>query len=295
MDAFIDPYILKQIINGLAIGSIYALVAVGYNMVYGMLELINFAHGDIYMFGTFIALTLLVNNVPIPIAIILACAAGGTIGLIVERLAYRPVRNAARVVPMLSAVGVALIFRNLAQLIWGTSTKPFPELFKPSMIHFGDVQISTLQIIIMVLAMSLTGIFALIMNKTKLGKATHSVAQDIPTAKLMGISVNRIIQFVYFAGGFFGVAGGILFSMTYATWIGMGFLGTLKAWIACVIGGIGSIKGAFFGGIILGLSEALISGFVSSAYRDAIAYGLVIIVLVVWPKGIFGSQIAEKV
>lgn len=290
-----DAYVLKQIINGLAIGSIYALIAVGYNMVYGMLELINFAHGDIYMFGTFIALTLLVGNVPIPIAIILACAVGGLIGLIVERLAYRPVRGTSRVVPMLSAVGVALIFRNLAQLIWGTSTMPFPQLFETRMIQVGDAQINTLQIIIMVLAMSLTGIFALIMNKTKLGKATHSVAQDIPTARLMGINVNRIIQFVYFAGGFFGVAGGILFSMTYATWIGMGFLGTMKAWIACVIGGIGSLRGAFIGGIVLGITEALISGFISSAYRDAIAYGLVMIVLVVWPKGIFGRQIAEKV
>ncbi|MCJ7435938.1 MAG: branched-chain amino acid ABC transporter permease [Anaerolineales bacterium] len=290
-----ETYIIKQLINGLAAGSVYALVAVGYNMVYGMLELINFAHGDIYMFGTFIALSLLVGNVPWPIAILLACVAGGLIGLIVERLAYRPVRNAPRVVPMLSAVGVALILRNVAQLIWGTSTMPFPELFPTRMIQLGAVQVNSLQIIIMVLALSLTGIFALIMNKTKLGKATHSVAQDIPTSKLMGINVNHIIMFVYFAGGFFGVAGGILFSLSYATWIGMGFLGTMKAWIACVIGGIGSLKGAFIGGLILGVSEALISGFISSAYRDAIAYGLVMIVLVLWPKGVFGRHIAEKV
>ena len=290
-----ETYVIKQLINGLAAGSVYALVAVGYNMVYGMLELINFAHGDIYMFGTFIALSLLVGHVPWPIAILLACVAGGLIGLIVERLAYRPVRNAPRVVPMLSAVGVALILRNVAQLIWGTSTMPFPELFPTRMIHIGAVQINSLQIMIMVLALSLTGIFALIMNKTKLGKATHSVAQDIPTSKLMGIDVDRIIQFVYFAGGFFGVAGGILFSMSYATWIGMGFLGTMKAWIACVIGGIGSLKGAFIGGLLLGVTEALISGFISSAYRDAIAYGMVMIVLVLWPKGVFGRQIAEKV
>lgn len=290
-----EVYVVKQLINGLAIGSIYALIAVGYNMVYGMLGLINFAHGDIYMFGTFIALSLLLGHVPIPIAILLACVIGGTIGLIVERLAYRPVRNAARVVPMLSAVGVALIFRNAAQLIWGTSTMPFPELFPTQMIRVGEAQINSLQVIILILALSLTGIFALIMNKTKLGKATHSVSQDIPTSRLMGINVNRIIQFVYFAGGFFGVAGGILFSMTYATWIGMGFLGTMKAWIACVIGGIGSLKGAFVGGLLLGITEALISGFISSAYRDAIAYSLVMIVLVTWPKGIFGRHVPEKV
>ena len=290
-----DEYVVKQLINGLAIGSIYALIAVGYNMVYGMLGLINFAHGDIYMFGTFMAMSLLLSHVPIPIAILLACIIGGAIGLIVERLAYRPVRSAARVVPMLSAVGVAFIFRNIAQLIWGTSTMPFPELFPTRMIQLGGVQINSLQIIILALALSLTGIFALIMNKTKMGKATHSVSQDIPTSRLMGINVNRTIQFVYFAGGFFGVAGGILFSMTYASWIGMGFLGTMKAWIACVIGGIGSLKGAFIGGLLLGISEALISGFISSAYRDAIAYGLVMIVLVAWPKGIFGHHVPEKV
>lgn len=288
-------YIIQQLINGLAAGSVYALIAVGYNMVYGMLELINFAHGDIYMFGTFIALSLLVDRVPIPIAIVLACLAGGLTGVLVERVAYRPVRNAPRVVPMLSAVGAALVLRNAAQLIWGTSTRPFPQLFSTQMIRVGGLTIDSLRLIIMILALALTGIFALIMNKTKLGKATHCVAQDIPAAKLMGIEVNRIIMFVYFAGGFFGVAGGILFSMSYATYIGMGFLGTMKAWISCIIGGIGSLKGAFVGGLLLGVTEALISGFISSAYRDAIAYALVIVVLVVWPKGIFGRQIAEKV
>lgn len=288
-------YIIKQLLNGLAAGSIYALIAVGYNMVYGILELINFAHGDIYMFGTFIALTLLLEYVPVPVAIILACIAGGLIGMLVERVAYRPVRNAARVVPMISAVGIALVFRNLAQLIWGTETQPFPELFPTQMIQIGKVQINNLQIVVLVLALSLTGIFALIVNKTKLGKATRSVAQDIPASRLMGIEVNRIIQFVYFAGGFFGVAAGILFSMSYATWIGMGFLGTMKAWIACIIGGIGSLKGAFIGGLLLGVTEALISGFVSSAYRDAICYGLVMLILVVRPMGIFGRQTAEKV
>jgi len=288
-------YLAKQLLNGLAAGSIYALVAVGYNMVYGILELINFAHGDIYMFGTFIALSLLLGHVPVPVAILLACVAGGLIGVLVERVAYRPVRNAPRVVPMISAVGAALVLRNMAQLIWGTETMPFPELFPTQMIEVGEVQFSSLQVIILVLALSLTGLFALIVRKTKLGKATRSVAQDIPAAKLMGIEVNRIIQFVYFAGGFFGVAGGILFSMYYAVWIGMGFLGTMKAWIACIIGGIGSLQGAFVGGLLLGITEALVSGFVSSAYRDAISYAIVMVVLIVRPMGIFGRHVAEKV
>lgn len=288
-------YVIQQLLNGLAIGSIYALVAVGYNMVYGILELINFAHGDVYMVGTFVALALLMGHVPVILALLLACIAGGLIAMLVEWIAYRPVRNAPRVVPMISAVGAALVLRNIAQLVWGTETMPFPEIFPTTIVHVGEIQFNSLQIIILVLSLSLTGVFALIVNKTKLGKATRSVAQDIPAARLMGIEVNRIIQFVYFAGGFFGVAAGVLFSMYYAVWIGMGFLGTIKAWIACIIGGIGSLQGAFVGGLLLGLTEALIAGFVSSAYRDAIIYGLVIIILVVRPMGIFGRQIAEKV
>jgi branched-chain amino acid transport system permease protein len=288
-------YLFKQLLNGLAAGSIYALVAVGYNMVYGILELINFAHGDIYMFGTFIALSLLLEHVPIILAVLLACIVGGLIGVLVERVAYRPVRNAPRVVPMISAVGAALVLRNVAQLVWGTETMPFPDLFPTSMIRMGDIEINSLQLIILALALSLTGIFALIVRKTRIGKATRSVAQDIPASKLMGIEVNRVIQFVYFAGGFLGVAGGILFSMYYAVWIGMGFLGTMKAWMACVIGGIGSLRGALVGGLLLGVAEALISGLISSAYRDAVSYAIVMVVLVVRPMGIFGRQVTEKV
>jgi branched-chain amino acid transport system permease protein len=264
-------------------------------MVYGILGLINFAHGDIYMFGTFIALTLVSTVLPIPVAILLACIAGGLIGLLVERLAYRPVRNAPRVVPMISAMAAALILRNTAQLIWGTETFPFPILLPQKTIYIGSIQFNTLQLLILLIALSLTGLFALIVRKTKVGKAVRSVAQDIPAARLMGINVNRIIQYVYFVGAFFGVAGGILFAQYYAIWIGMGFLGTMFAWIACIIGGIGSIQGAFVGGLLLGLFQSLISGYVSSAYRDALTYGLVMIILLVRPTGIFGNRIAEKV
>lgn len=288
-------YLIKQLVNGLAAGSIYALVAVGYNMVYGILELVNFAHGDVYMFGTFIALSLIMAGVPVPIAILIACIAGGLLGILVERVAYRPVRNAPRVVPMISAVAAAFVLRNLAQLIWGTQTKPFPELIPAETVAIGGIEFNSLQLIIMVIALSLTGVFSLIVRKTKIGKATRSVAQDIPASRLMGIEVNRIIQYVYFSGGFFGVAGGVLFSMYYAIWIGMGFLGTMSAWIACIIGGIGSLQGAFTGGILLGLFQALISGYVSSAYRDAFTYGLVMVILLVRPRGIFGRQVAEKV
>ncbi len=288
-------YLVKQLLNGLAAGSIYALVAVGYNMVYGILELINFAHGDIYMVGTFVVLALLWQRVPFLLALPLGCLAGGVVALIAERLAYRPVRNAPRVVPMLSAVGVALIMRNLAQLIWGTETFPFPEVLPDNVIMFGPFRLSILQIVIFGLAISLMGLLILLTKKTKMGKAVRCMAQDVPAARLMGISVNKTIQLVYFMGGALGVVGGVLFSMYYAVWIGMGFLGTMMAWIACIIGGIGSLEGALIGGLLLGVGQALISGFVSSAYRDAIAYGLIMVMLVVKPTGIFGRHTAEKV
>jgi len=293
-----DPelnYFIKQLINGLAVGSIYALIAVGYNMVYGILELVNFAHGDVYMFGTFVALTLLVTGLPLPVAILLACLVGGVLGMLVERIAYKPVRNAPRVVPMISAVAAAMVIRNAAQLIWGSSTRPFPQLIPDRVIHIGGVEINSLQVIIMLIALALTAIFTMIVRYTKLGKATRSVAQDIPASRLMGIEVNRIITFVYFVGGFFGVAGGILFAQYYAIWIGMGFLGTMNAWIACIIGGIGSLQGAFLGGVLLGVFQVFTSGYISSAYRDAFTYGLVMLILLVRPRGIFGRQIAEKV
>jgi branched-chain amino acid transport system permease protein len=288
-------YVVKQILNGLTAGSIYALVAVGYGMVYGILELINFAHGDIYMVGTFLVLTLLGYQVPFLGALLLGCVGGGIMALIAERVAYRPVRGAHRVVPMISAMGVALVMRNVAQLVWGTETYAFPEVFPTSILKLGTLQLSTLQLIIFALAISLMAVLMVLVRRTKMGKAVRCVAQDIPASQLMGIPVNRTIQLVYFLGAMLGVVGGVLFSMYYAVWIGMGFLGTLMAWIACIIGGIGSLEGALAGGLLLGLGQALISGFVSSTFRDAIVYALIIIVLVVRPRGIFARESAEKV
>ncbi len=288
-------YLVKQLLNGLAAGSIYALVAVGYNMVYGILELINFAHGDIYMVGTFTTLMLVWWRVPFPLALLGGCLAGGLLAITAERLAYRPVRDAPRVVPMLSAVGVAWIMRNMAQLIWGTETFPFPEVLPTKNVMVGPYCINTLQLIIFGLAVAMMMILMVLVKRTKMGKAVRCLAQDMPAAQLMGISVNKIIQLVYFLGGALGVVGGVLFSMYYAVWIGMGFLGTMMAWIACIIGGIGSLEGALIGGLLLGVGQSLISGFVSSAYRDAIAYGLIMVMLLFRPAGIFGRQVAEKV
>jgi branched-chain amino acid transport system permease protein len=185
--------------------------------------------------------------------------------------------------------------RNLAQLIWGTETFPFPEVLPTKTVMVGPYMINTLQLIIFGLAVGMMMILMVLVKRTKMGKAVRCLAQDMPAAQLMGISVNKIIQLVYFLGGALGVVGGVLFSMYYAVWIGMGFLGTMMAWIACIIGGIGSLEGALIGGLLLGVGQSLISGFVSSAYRDAIAYGLIMVMLLFRPAGIFGRQIAEKV
>jgi len=289
-------YFIHQLLNGLAAGSIYALIAIGYNMVYGILELINFAHGDSYMVGTFIAATLLTSGLPVPLALLLACVGGGSISLIVERLAYRPVRAGHRVVPMISAVGAAMVLRIVAQTVWGPYPKPFPQLIPATVLRVGSFSISLLQPLVFALGMALMLGFTFLVQKTTLGKAVRCVAQDIPTSRLMGIEVDRIIQIVYFIGGFLGTAGGIMFSVYYnALWIGMGLTGTLKAWTATIVGGIGNLYAAFVGGLLLGVAEALISGYISTNYRDAIVFAILLIMLVLRPSGVLGRKVAQKV
>jgi branched-chain amino acid transport system permease protein len=288
-------YFTQQLLNGLGTGSIYALLAVGYSMVYGLLEMINFAHGDLYMFGSFIALALLAAGVPIPIVLLLACIIGGIIGIAVERIAYRPVRHAPRIVPMITALGAALILRNAAQYIWGAQPKPFPILLPVGVYEIGSLRIPIVPLIVFGISLLLMIGFSYIIQKTKLGLAIRCVSQDIPVAGYMGIPVNGIIMLVYFMGSFLGVASGILFGFYFNTVsINMGFIGTLKAWTAAIIGGIGHIQGAFIGGLLLGVIEALVAGFISSAYRDAISFVILIVILVYRPTGIFGRQITKR-
>jgi branched-chain amino acid transport system permease protein len=288
-------YLIQQTLNGLGTGSIYALLAVGYSMVYGLLEMINFAHGDLYMFGSFVALAMLAAGIPVPIVLLVACIIGGLIGIAIERIAYRPVRNAPRIVPMITALGAALILRNLAQYVWGAQPKPFPILLPVGVIELSAIRIPVVPLIVFGVSLLLMVGFSYIIQKTKLGLAIRCVSQDMPVAGYMGIPVNGIIMLVYFMGSFLGVASGILFGFYFNTVsINMGFIGTLKAWTAAIIGGIGSIQGAFVGGLLLGIIEALVAGFISSAYRDAISFVILILLLVYKPTGIFGRQITKR-
>jgi branched-chain amino acid transport system permease protein len=286
----------QQLINGLAVGSIYALIAIGYGLAYSILEMINFAHGDTYMFGTFICLTFLMNKVQPFVAVTAAILIGGLLGVLIERLAYRPLRGVSRIAPMISAVGVALVLRNSAQLIWGPAAYAFPPLLPRQILTVIGLKIPVLQLYIFGIAFVLVICLSLLLKQLRLGWAVRAVCQDLAAARLVGIPVDIIITLIYALGSGLGVAGGILYSIYYNTvFIGMGFSGTMKAFTACILGGVGNLYGACIGGIALGIAESLASGYISSAYRDAITFSLLIIMLVFRPSGIFGRRIAQKV
>lgn len=290
-------YFCRQLINGLSVGSMYAMIAVGYSMVYSILYLINFAHGDLYIFGTFLALALFNFGLPLPAAMILGAILCGLIGVGIERVVYRPVRTANRIVPMVGALGAAMILRTIAQVNWGASQIVYPSLMKNRVIKLGgDFQINSQNIVILAIGIACVAGFTLLINYTKIGKATKCVMQDTQTSSLMGIPINFIIPMVYLFGGFLGTIGGVLMSSYYSVInIEMGLWGTCKAWAASQLGGVGSFYGAFLGGIILGVTESLAAAYLGSAYKDAIGYIIIVVILLVKPEGLFGKKKAVKV
>ena len=289
------PYLTEQLVNGLATGSIYAVIAVGYAMVYSILYLINFAHGDVIMVGAFAALTLIGMAFPVPAAILAACAVGALVALAVERIAYRPVRYANRVVPMISALGAGLVLATLAHLVWGPEVQPFPQLIPRGNIEIAGIAVPQQALIILGLSLAIVMFASFLLERTRLGRATKCVCQDIYAAQLMGIPVNLIIPLVYAVGGFLGVAGGILFAMYFnAVFIQMGLLATTKAWAAAMLGGVGNFYGAALGGLILGVAEMLAVVTVGSAYKDGVALVIIVAVLLLRPQGLFGRRVVER-
>lgn len=287
----------QHVINGLSIGSVYALIAIGYNMVYGILELLNFAHGDVYAVGCFVTLAIASMGINPIFAIFGGILCGYIINIIVEKFAYRPVRFSGRVTPTISAVGIAYIMRNVILKIWGPETYPFGLGFRGSQIQIGGLIIGTLQIYIFLIAVLLMISISFLLKKTKIGQGILAISQSIPTAALLGVPVDRTISIVYGIGGALGVVGGILFCAYYDTiFVGIGFtLGTIKAWMASIVGGVGSLKGAIIGAIVLGLIESLVAGYVSTMYKDAIIWLVLIVFILIRPQGLFPSQIAEKI
>lgn len=289
---------LEQLVNGLTLGSSYALIALGYTMVYGIIQLINFAHGEIYMFGAFAGLFLVtVLGANIFVALIGAMIFCMLLGVLVEKIAYRPLRGkSSRLSALISAIGVSIFLSTLMALIRGTNTTRYPEVFTIHTYHIGSLDVSSLQVIILVFSALLMVGLQLMIQKTRIGKAMRACSQDIDASYLMGINVNRVISYTFAIGSALAAAGGVMVGVYYnAVWPYMGMMAGLKAFSAAVLGGIGSIPGAMIGGLTLGVLEILGVAYLSSSYKDAIAFGILIIVLIIRPQGILGKKIIKKV
>ena len=286
--------------NGISLGSLYALIAIGYTMVYGILRLINFAHGDIFMLGTYLTFYgIIFTPIPWYIIFILAPALTGLLGLILEKLAYRPLRESPRITVLISAIGASFLLQNLGILVFGGRPKAFPTpTILETVLKIGGVSVAIVNFVIPIVTVILLIGLNYFIQKTKTGMAMRALSKDYETASLMGIDINGIISITFFIGSFLAAMGGIMWGVKYPQLMPhMGVLPGLKCFIAAVIGGIGNITGAVLGGFILGLGEILIIAFLPTltGYRDAFAFILLIIILLFKPTGLMGEKVAEKV
>lgn len=288
---------VQQLINGVSLGSIYALIALGYTMVYGIIKLINFAHGDIYMVGAYIGFfAITVAKLSIFPALIISMITTALLGMIVERLAYKPLRHAPRISVLITAIGVSFLLEYGSMYFVSPTPRTFPAVMDNVSYNLGGFVVNGQQLLIFVITIVLMVLLTYIVQKTKVGKAMRAVSFDTETAQLMGIDANRIISVTFGIGSGLAAAGGVLVGIYYNSIDPlMGIMPGLKAFVAAVLGGIGIIPGAMAGGIILGVIEALVSGFVSSTFRDAAAFAILILVLLFKPSGIFGKNTREKV
>ena len=303
-------FFFQELVNGITAGALYALVALGFTMVYGVLKLLNFAHGDLYMVGGYVGFFViqwfggpakLTIPVPLLLVIMFVLAAGlvGGLGVAIERFAYRPLRNAPRIAPLITAIGVSFFLESSAQLLFGAqfredNTSEFISL--SSGIQIGSVTIDSVQIMVLVLALLLmVGLWQLV-NRTKLGRMMRAVAVDREAAEMLGINVNFVIAATFFLGsalaGVAGVMGGLLFNQVTST---IGFIVGLKAFTAAVVGGIGSIPGAMLGGLVIGVAESFVTGYISSTYSNLIVFGILIVVMLLRPTGLLGRAQLQKV
>ncbi|MBY0266740.1 MAG: branched-chain amino acid ABC transporter permease [Burkholderiales bacterium] len=301
----------QQLINGLVLGSIYALVALGYTMVYGILGLINFAHGDITMVGALVALTvvqaLAAAGVPAPLVLVLAggCAilVCSLLGLSIERVAYRPLRRAPRLAPLITAIGISILLQYTAALIWGKQYIALPKLLEPAAIDIAGAQLTTLQLAIFVLACGIMALLLWFIKASRMGRAMRATEQNPDVAGLMGVNVDTVIAFTFVVGSAIGAVAGLMVVLYYG--IGhyfMGFMLGLKAFTAAVLGGIGNVGGAVLGGLLLGVIESMASGYIGdltggvlgSNYRDIFAFLVLVLVLVVKPSGLLGQSGGDR-
>jgi branched-chain amino acid transport system permease protein len=299
---------LQQIVNGLSLGGIYALIALGYTMVYGIIELINFAHGDVYTLGTFFSLAVLtllgvsgemhgpalIGVVVLTIAVaMLLC---GLTGVIIERLAYRRLRNAPRLAPLITAIGMSFILENIMQYWRGPSPVAFPQIIPNPTFHLGPLEIAAKQMLVIALAVLMMIVLQLFIFNTKLGKAMRATAQDRDAAQLMGININTTIALTFLIGSALAGAAGFVSGVYYgSTWFFNGFAAGLKAFTAAVLGGIGNLAGAMLGGFLIGLIESLTTQFISDQWSNVVVFSVLVLVLTFRPSGLLGESLPNKV
>lgn len=307
LEAFL--YFIQQILNGLTIGSTYALIAIGYTMVYGIIGMINFAHGEVYMIGTYVSFVVIaglsmlgVEFVPLILAaaLIVAIIVSSSFGWAIERTAYRPLRGANRLIPLISAIGMSIFLQNYVVLAQGARDVAIPPIITGGW-TFGSpdgfqASLSYMQLIIFVMTFVCMSALTLFISKSRLGRACRAVAEDLKMANLLGINTNRVISVTFVIGAALAAVAGLLLGLYYGVANPhIGFIAGLKAFTAAVLGGIGSIPGAMLGGIILGLTESLTAAYISSEWKDAVSFSLLVLILLFKPTGLLGKQEVEKV
>jgi branched-chain amino acid transport system permease protein len=303
-------FFVQQLVNGLTLGSVYALLALGYSIVYGILKLLNFAHGEVYMMGAFMGYFTLsalggASSPALPVSLVLvlmflvAGLSAGVLGVAIERFAYRPLRDAPRIAPLITALGVSFFLQSTALLLFSADirTMDTSDMISPSTgIHIGPLDISLVRILVIVSAAVLMVALARFVAQTKLGKAMRAVAYDREAAEMMGIDVDRTIVAAFFIGSVLAGAAGVMVGLVFdRVWHLMGFTAGLKAFTAAVLGGIGNIPGAMLGGLLIGLAEAFTAGYISTTFTNLIVFGILIVVMLVRPSGLLGSPAIEKV
>ena len=296
---------LQHVVNGVSLGTIYALIALGYTMVYGVLKLINFAHGDLFTYGAYLGMTLLASlllqdrlglGLGLLVLAVMVMGLVAVIGVILERAAYRPVRDSPRLSAVVSALGASIFLQNALMLIYGARYQVYPDILPQTALSVFGLQIPLVRLAVVVASVAMMGLLFVFVQKTRVGTAIRATAIDPSAAQLMGIDVNRVIRLVFVIGPALGGAAGLLVGLTYGQ-IGftMGWTYGMKAFTAAILGGIGNIPGAMLGGLILGVVEAMGAGYLSVAWKDAIAFAVLIVILIVRPSGLLGERVADKI
>lgn len=293
--------LIQQIINGLATGGIYSLIAIGWTTVFGVVGVINWTHGEVYMIGAFLGFiaidSLHLSFLP---ALILVSLISGGLAILIDKLCYKPLRNSSRLALLITALGASNFLRYLSTAIWGPASRPYPNVINQSLVKLEflnghTLSINRTQLMVFLLTAVIMIVLQIFLTKTKRGKAMLAASQDFETVGLMGVEANSLISLTFFISGFLGGAAGIFVGVLFAIDPMMGAMAGLKGWAVAIMGGVGSITGSMIAGIFLGIVESLVSGFVSTGYRDAIGFAIMIIVLLVKPTGLLGFKFEEKV